>query len=85
MIIFKKKFKKLEEEINSCIKKGEYLHAGIIAENSGYRKLKRLAEGYYNICERLFREELRKEVHQKILKEKIDISEYSLDKPYIQN
>jgi hypothetical protein len=48
-MFFKKSIKKLENEINQYLKEGDYFNAGIIAENSGYSKLKELSKTLFEI------------------------------------
>lgn len=89
--------KKMKEEINQRLKEGDYFSAGIIAENSGSKKLEKLANRYYDISvNRLINKDYfklegetnvfpSKECHQNVLDHLIEISEYSLDKYHIKN
>lgn len=54
----KTSFKKVEDEIKSCLNKGNYFYAGFLSENSGYRRLERLADGYYDMSIQKFREKI---------------------------
>jgi hypothetical protein len=91
-MFFKKSFKKVQEEINSYLNKGDYFYAGVLAENSGYKKLKKLSKEYYSLSVQRFKEKnLLKHLfpteksHKEILEHITNISEYSLNKPYIRN
>ncbi|HPD82110.1 MAG TPA: hypothetical protein PK357_03360 [Candidatus Pacearchaeota archaeon] len=88
----KKQFKEIKGEIKDCLNNGDYRFAGVIAENSGYKKLEKLAGGYYNIAIQKFKEKNilkhlfpTEKSHKDILEKIINISEYSLDKFYIKN
>lgn len=52
-MFFKKSLNKLKKEISSYIEKEDYYHAGIIAENEGYKKL---ADEYYDIAIKKFKD-----------------------------
>lgn len=89
---FKKSFKKVQKEINYYLNKEDYFFAGVLAENSGYKRLEKLADGYYNVAMQKFKERNilkhlfpTKECHQNVIDNLIYITDYSLNKHWIKN
>jgi hypothetical protein len=94
-MVHKISLKKLEEKIAPYLKKGEYLSAGIIAENYGFKKL---SEKHYNACAESFKEKVfikavieknnvspSKKCHQELIDKLFKIEDFGLSRYSIKN
>jgi hypothetical protein len=94
-MIHKISLKKLEEKIAPYLKENNYLSAGILAENYGFKKL---SEKYYNACIESFKNKTfinriikktnvfpSKECHQEIIERILKIEDFKLSTYSIKN